>query len=374
MYRSPILASMAMRRLRDRKACIVYKVESDESDDQQDSDFQGSVYSEEETPALKKEDNSLAREQGSSDDELYAEIKIENASRHIPPIKKEPTPSETDSDTPLAQRVRHKKPTKPKLTRFQRSLAQLNRLHPELIPVWDKLRALRRDKSKPAPRAEQPSNISMSLLPFQLEGLYWMQQQERSEWRGGLLADEMGMGKTIQMVSLLAADPKRPSLVVAPTVALLQWRNEMRKYAPSLQVLVWHGAQRAKDAEALHTSDVVLTSYAVLESTFRRDRHGFMRNGRRVHDRSLLHTMLWRRIILDEAHHIKERTSNTSRSAYALQSDFKWCLSGTPLQNRVGELYAMIRFLGGDPFAYYYCRQCPCKSCLLYTSPSPRDD
>ena len=70
---------MAMRRLRDRKACIVYKVESDESDDQQDSDFQGSVYSEEETPALKKEDNSLAREQGSSDDELYAEIKIENA-------------------------------------------------------------------------------------------------------------------------------------------------------------------------------------------------------------------------------------------------------------------------------------------------------
>ena len=69
---------MAMRRLRDRKACIVYKVESDESDDQQDSDFQGSVYSEEETPALKKEDNSLAREQESSDDEFYAEITTEN--------------------------------------------------------------------------------------------------------------------------------------------------------------------------------------------------------------------------------------------------------------------------------------------------------
>ena len=351
-----------MRRLRDRKARIVYEVESDESDDQQDSDFQGSAYSEEDLPTLKKEDNSLAREQESSDDEFYAEITTENTPRHIPPIKKEPTPSETDSDTPLAQRVRHKKPTKPKLTRFQRSLAQLNYVHPELVPVWDKLRAMRRDKSKSAPRAEQPSNICISLLPFQLEGLYWMQQQEQSEWRGGLLADEMGMGKTIQMVSLLVADPKRPSLVVAPTVALLQWRNEMRKYAPSLQVLVWHGAQRAKDAEALHASDVVLTSYAVLESTFRRDRYGVLRNGRRVHDRSLLHTMLWRRIILDEAHHIKERTSNTSRSAFALQSDFKWCLSGTPLQNRVGELYAMVRFLGGDPFAYYYCRQCPCKS------------
>ena len=162
-----------MRRLRDRKARIVYEVESDESDDQQDSDFQGSAYSEEDLPTLKK-DNSLAQEQESSDDEFYAEIRTENTPRHIPPIKKEPTPSETDSDTPLAQRVRHKKPTKPKLTRFQRSLAQLNHIHPELVPVWDKLRAMRRDKSKPAPRAEQPSNICISLLPFQLEGLYWI--------------------------------------------------------------------------------------------------------------------------------------------------------------------------------------------------------
>lgn len=235
-------------------------------------------------------------------------------------------------------------------------------MHPELIAVWDTLQTLRRDKTKQAPRAEQPEGVSISLLPFQLEGLYWLQHQEEGVWRGGLLADEMGMGKTIQMISLLVADPKRPSLVVAPTVAILQWRNEMQKYAPGLRVVVWHGAQRSRDRDTLSTVDVVLTSYAVLESTFRRDRYGVTRNGRHVREQSLLHAMKWRRIILDEAHHIKERTSNTARSAFALQSDFKWCLSGTPLQNRVGELYTMVRFLGGDPFAFYYCRQCPCKS------------
>lgn len=221
---------------------------------------------------------------------------------------------------------------------------------------------MRQPKGGKRPEAEQPTNITMPLLPFQREGLYWLQAQERSVWRGGLLADEMGMGKTIQMVSLLASDLKGPSLVIAPTVALFQWRNEMQKYAPSLRVTVWHGAQRTKEAADLEGLDVVLSSYAVLESSFRREHHGVTRRGRRVHEPSLLHQLHWRRVILDEAHHIKERSSNTARSAFALQSDFRWCLSGTPLQNRVGELYSMIRFLGGDPFAYYFCRQCPCKS------------
>jgi hypothetical protein len=58
---------------------------------------------------------------------------------------------------------------------------------------------------------------------------------------------------------------------------------------------------------------------------------------------------------LDEAHNIKERSTNTAKAAFQLKSDFKWCLSGTPLQNRVGELYSLIRFLGGDPFSFYFC-------------------
>ncbi|WFD31380.1 DNA repair protein rad16 [Malassezia sp. CBS 17886] len=262
---------------------------------------------------------------------------------------------------PRAPRARGaKKAAEPKLSRYQRSTAELLAHHPELGAVWTNLEHGQREG--PAPRAAQPAGITIQLLPFQLEGLHWLQAQERSIWRGGLLADEMGMGKTIQMVSLLVSDPQRPNLVVAPTVAILQWRNEIHKYAQGLNVIVWHGAQRTQDRQALEQADVVLTSYAVMESAYRKAHYGLQRGGRRVSVPSALHAIHWRRAILDEAHHIKERATNTARSAFALQCDLHWCLSGTPLQNRVGELYSMVRFLGGDPFSYYYCRKCPCKA------------
>jgi len=76
----------------------------------------------------------------------------------------------------------------------------------------------------------QPSDISRKLKPFQLEGLYWMKEQEKTKWKGGLLGDEMGMGKTIQAVSLLMSDYPVgiPSLVVVPPVALIQWQSEIK--------------------------------------------------------------------------------------------------------------------------------------------------
>ncbi|CAI5491510.1 unnamed protein product [Closterium sp. Naga37s-1] len=77
---------------------------------------------------------------------------------------------------------------------------------------------------------------------------------------------------------------------------------------------------------------------------------------------SILHLVRWRRIILDEAHSIKDRRCNTARAVFGLRSDFKWALSGTPLQNRVGELYSLIRFLQIDPYSYYFCRHCDCQS------------
>jgi DNA repair protein RAD16 len=66
-------------------------------------------------------------------------------------------------------------------------------------------------------------------------------------------------------------------------------------------------------------------------------------------------------VILDEAHNIKERTTNAAKAAFALKAKYRWCLSGTPLQNRVGELYSLVRFLGADPFSYYFCKSCDCK-------------
>ena len=315
-------------------------------------------------------DSEVKREE--SEPPLKQELDLDatpRAKREVLDTALKSEPDETDDDEPLAQRQlrdskkkpkRTKKPAAPKLSAYHKRILALVASHPELASVWDSLR--REPRQGPPPKAEQPEGISMPLLPFQREGLYWLQQQERSIWHGGLLADEMGMGKTIQMVSLLVSDRKRPNLVVAPTVAILQWRNEMQRYAKDLKIVVWHGAQRTQDAEELSNADVVMTSYSVLENAYRKMHYGFQRRGRRVKEPSLMHIIAWRRVILDEAHHIKERSTNTARSAFALQSDFRWCLSGTPLQNRVGELYSMIRFLGGDPFSYYFCKECPCKS------------
>ena len=89
---------------------------------------------------------------------------------------------------------------------------------------------------------------------------------------------------------------------------------------------------------------------------------------------SLLHAVTWERIVLDEAHKIKARTTNTAKCIYALRSAYKWCLTGTPLQNRVGELYSLVRFLRMDPHAYYFCKVkgCECKSLCWNFGPNQR--
>ncbi|PSS31981.1 hypothetical protein PHLCEN_2v2223 [Hermanssonia centrifuga] len=248
-----------------------------------------------------------------------------------------------------------------KLTQAEKNALALRKHHPELRDVWG-------DVERAIPivvpvRAEQPARLKATLLPFQQESLSWMKQQEKGIWKGGMLADEMGMGKTIQMIALLLSDHgAKPNLVIAPTVAVMQWRNEIEAHAEGMDVLVWHGQSRETDIKSLKKHDVVLTTYAVVESCFRKQQSGFKRKGMIVKEKSPVHQIVWNRIILDEAHNIKERSTNTAKAAFELQSSFKWCLSGTPLQNRVGELYSLIRFLGGDPFSFYFCKQCDCKS------------
>ncbi|KAF9458012.1 SNF2 family N-terminal domain-containing protein, partial [Collybia nuda] len=247
-----------------------------------------------------------------------------------------------------------------RLTYAEKSAVALRKHHPELRDVWGDL-----EESIPIvipTKAEQPSNLKLTLLPFQQESLYWMRKQEQGIWHGGMLADEMGMGKTIQIIALFVSDEVKPNLVVAPTVAVMQWRNEIEAHTDGLKVLVWHGHSRESDPALLKKYDVVLTTYAILESSFRKQHSGFKRKGLIVKEKSPLHEIQWNRVVLDEAHNIKERSTNTAKAAFELQSNYRWCLSGTPLQNRVGELYSLVRFLGGDPFSYYFCKRCDCKS------------
>lgn len=131
--------------------------------------------------------------------------------------------------------------------------------HPELRTIW---RDLDKREKVQVQQDPQPEGLTLTMLPFQLEGLYWLRNQEKTEFRGGVLADEMGMGKTIQTIALLMAEPRqKPNLVVAPTVALMQWRNEIEKHTGNaLSVIVFHGAKKSGDVKTLKNCDVIMTT------------------------------------------------------------------------------------------------------------------
>jgi DNA repair protein RAD16 len=255
-------------------------------------------------------------------------------------------------------------PLDPRGNRARRERRKLEKSHPEIKTMWQSLKEIA--PIKPV-AGEQPASISRKLKSFQLEGLDWMIRQEKSQWRGGLLGDEMGMGKTIQAVSLIMSDfpAKEPTLVVVPPVALMQWQAEINSYTSGkLKVLVYHNTNpkvkhmKVKDLKAFN---VVMVSYSGLESMFRKENKGWNRNDGIVKEDSVLHAIQYHRLILDEAHSIKQRTTSVARACFALKADYKWCLSGTPVQNRIGEFFSLLRFLEVVPFACYFCKTCECK-------------
>ncbi|KIO29167.1 hypothetical protein M407DRAFT_70990 [Tulasnella calospora MUT 4182] len=204
-----------------------------------------------------------------------------------------------------------------KLTHAERTNVLLRVHHPELRDVWGDLERI--IKPVAPQKAEQPKDLKANLLPFQQESLFWMRNQEKGIWKGGCLADEMGMGKTIQTLALLSSDRTKPNLIVAPTVAIMQWKNEIDLHTKGFKVVLYHGQARTKDSDELSKADVVLTTYAVLESVFRKQHSGFTRKGVILKEKSILHHIHWRRIVLDEAHNIKERSCNTAKAAFELK-------------------------------------------------------
>ncbi|KFG81719.1 DNA repair protein RAD16 [Metarhizium anisopliae] len=249
--------------------------------------------------------------------------------------------------------------------RLRKERDRLEYHHPEIVTMWNDLEKMPILKAGAAP---QPQSISRQLKPFQLEGLAWMKEMEKREWKGGLLGDEMGLGKTIQAVSLIMSDypAKQPSLVLVPPVALMQWQSEIKSYTDgTLKTFVFHGTnQKAKTitAKELKTYDVIMMSYNSLESMYRKQEKGFKRKNGIHKEKSVIHSIHFHRAILDEAHSIKTRTTMTAKACFALQTTYRWCLTGTPLQNRIGEFFSLIRFLNIRPFALYLCKQCPCST------------
>ncbi|TVY85303.1 putative ATP-dependent helicase [Lachnellula suecica] len=212
--------------------------------------------------------------------------------------------------------------------------------------------------------------IKVKLLPHQVEGLEWMTGRELGTSKkgrvpkGGILADDMGLGKTLQSISLILnnskptdedalAKRKLPSgiekctLVVAPLALIRQWEVEIKdKVASShsLRVIVHHGPQRTKRFQDLKKYDVVITTYQILVSEFGNSSDDD--NGIKVGCFGLH----WYRVILDEAHTIKNRNAKATQACYALRSEYRWCLTGTPMQNNLDELQSLIKFLRIKPY------------------------
>ncbi len=182
-------------------------------------------------------------------------------------------------------------------------------------------------------RVPVPPGLRAELRDYQREGYQWMQFL-LSHGLHGILADDMGLGKTLQTLTHLLAEVAsgrcggKPSLVVAPTSVVMNWQREAAKFAPELRVIVLQGADRKARFRRIPESDLVLTSYALLH----RDLDALLE-----HEFHLL--------VLDEAQQVKNPEAQVRHAVAALRADHRLCLSGTPVENHLGELWSLMDFL-----------------------------
>lgn len=179
---------------------------------------------------------------------------------------------------------------------------------------------------------EAPEGLNANLRPYQLEGLSWMQSLRQLEV-GGVLADDMGLGKTLQTLAHILCEKNagrldRPAMVVMPTSLIPNWLDEAAHFTPQLKVLALYGATRKKHFAHLNDYDVILTTYALLPK-----------------DIEHLAKLPLHLLVLDEAQYIKNPGSKATEAACELVARQRLCLSGTPLENHLGELWSLFHFL-----------------------------
>ncbi|WP_437716084.1 DEAD/DEAH box helicase [Sorangium sp. So ce448] len=179
-----------------------------------------------------------------------------------------------------------------------------------------------------------PETLGATLRPYQERGLGWLATMS-SLGLGACLADDMGLGKTIQLLALLlrrkeeAPRDGRPALLVAPTSVVGNWEREVERFAPSLQLVRHYGAERARSAKDLpkEPGTLVVTTYGLLRR-----------------DAELLSSVDWSVAALDEAQNIKNSASATARAARGLRAAHRFALTGTPVENRLAELWSILEF------------------------------
>ena len=173
-----------------------------------------------------------------------------------------------------------------------------------------------------------PRNLQADLRDYQKEGFRWLCRL--AHWgAGACLADDMGLGKTIQTIALLLSKAKEgASLVIMPTSVLLNWKNELNRFAPSLNpVILRDNSDRAETINNAGAQDVVFATYGLLPT-----------------EEDILTSKKWNVIVLDEAHTIKNKETKTSKVAMQLEGNFRLILTGTPLQNHLSEIWNLFQF------------------------------
>ena len=181
-------------------------------------------------------------------------------------------------------------------------------------------------------RLPPPQGLQASLRGYQQEGLNWLQFL-RDYGLAGILADDMGLGKTVQALAHLLEEKNsgradRPSLVVAPTSLMTNWRQETERFAPALKLLVLHGQDRKEHFEKLRDYDLIVTSYPLLPR-----------------DEAVLLKEEFHLVILDEAQYIKNPKTKYAQIVCQLRARHPLCLTGTPMENHLGELWSQFNFL-----------------------------
>ncbi len=178
-----------------------------------------------------------------------------------------------------------------------------------------------------------PQGFEGTLRPYQVRGYSWLSFLR--QWGlGACLADDMGLGKTIQTLALLQREwqlYKRPSLLICPTSVVANWMKEAERFTPGLPVLIHHGGQRTRSAafaKQVQQYALVLTSYSLLHR-----------------DRELFEQVPWAGVILDEAQNVKNPQTKQAQAARALKADYRIALTGTPVENHVGDLWSIFEFL-----------------------------
>jgi superfamily II DNA or RNA helicase len=182
------------------------------------------------------------------------------------------------------------------------------------------------------PEVQVPSAFTATLRPYQQQGVNWLQHL-RENGLGGLLADDMGLGKTAQTIAHIVTEHAagrldQPVLVVVPTTLVPNWSAELVHFAPSLRVAVLHGLDRHERRRDLTGVHVVITTYTVL-----------------TRDIEEMAALPWHMVVLDEAQAIKSSTSKATHAVCRLETRNRLCLSGTPIENNLGELWSQFAFL-----------------------------